>query len=334
MSRERLRRDRVGGEARKIATLGHELLDLVLDGATDQDHVLAVDGRGRIRPLEGLHREGLEALVVEVEDGGLVVAVLGDVGPHLLLLAADLDRRRPRHLRPATDRLDGERDALEGGDGALAERVQEVDRVHEEQVAVLVHDRLVAVDGVALHLLPDALDGVLPVRTLLVEEDAILAVELGVAERRELHVAGRLVLGVDAIGDLVGRVVVDQVTDIRSVELRSHDHRTVGIGKDHDVHQLGAASLRPLLGVEDEGDLAVLGADGVARQVAGIAGLREEDVRLGLEALGEGSEQEGQHWGLPWLGPKNRLRAGLPRIPTGNATAGQNMHEIPNSVKD
>lgn len=317
MSRERLRRDRVGGEARKIVTLGHELLDLVLDGAADQDHVLAVDGRGRVRPLEGLHREGLEALVVEVEDGGLVVAVLGDVGPHLLLLVADLDRRRPRHLRPATDRLGGEGDGAEGGDGVLAERVEEIGRVHEEQVAVLVDDRLVAVDGVALHLLPDALDGVLSVRALVVEEDAVLAVELGVTERRQLDVAERPVLRVDALADLVGRVAVDQIPDVRGVELRGHDHRAAGIGEDPDVHQLGAAGLRPVHGVEDEGDLAVLGADGVAHQVAGIAGLHEEDVRLGLEALGEGSEQEGQHWGLlGWVRKPASCRPAA--IPDGN----------------
>lgn len=322
------------GPALDLELLGLRV-DVLAGGAVgDEDHLLAVDGRGRVRSLEGLHREGLEGLVVEEVDG-VLIAIRLDVRPHLLLLVTDLDGRRTRQLRALADRLDLHRGVAEGGDGVLAKRVEEVERVHEEQIAALVDERLVAVHGVALQLFPDALDEVLAVLVLGVEEHAGLAVELGVAERRELRAAGRLVLAVDAPADRVVGAVGDQAANVRGVQLRGHQHRTVGVGEDRHVHELRAAGLGAVDRVEHERDLPVQRADGVPGEVVGIAGLHEEGVGVVDEALVEGTKREdGQHWRTPFLfGSKNRLRAGLPRIPTGNANSRRNMPSIRKLVK-
>lgn len=308
----------------------------LLDDVTDEDHVLAVRRGRRVRALEGLRRDRHEALVVEVELRGLAIAVLGDIGPDLRLLTAELERCHPRHLRPAADSRGSERDGVEGGDGVLAEGVQEIGGVHEEQVAVLVDERLVTIERVAPHLLPDTLDDVLAIVIAVVEEYTGLAIELGVAECRELGAARSLVLAVDALADRVDGIVVDQGADVRGVALGGHEHRTVGVGEDRHVHELRAAGLGAIDRVEDEHDLVALRADGVTGEVVGIAGLRKEGVGVVGEARVEFNERDGgQHdENSVSLWSKNRLRAGLPQIPTGNANSRRNMPDPHKLVKD
>ncbi len=276
-----------------------EGLALVLGLVADQDHVVAVHGRSGVGAVEGLGVELLEGLEVEEVDHVLALVLL-DVGPHLLLRAVDLDRGGARHLGAVADHdllLGLVDDPLEG---VAAQDVQEGDGGHGGQEVAHVDQRHVAVDGGALDVLPHALHDVLAVAVEVVEEDADLVVQLGVAQGRELDAPGGLVLGVDGPADLVRLLAVDLGGELRAVALADDQHGRVR--QDGDVEQLDAARLRAVDGVEDEGDVVAVRVDGVPGQDLGVAGLREDLVAgLGvLQALEEELEQVGAlvHWTL------------------------------------
>ncbi len=294
-----LRGDLVGDEAGRGLARDRVGLDGVVarvHRAGDEHEVLPVVARGDVVTVELLHGDHLERLLVEEEDLRLGVAVgLLDVGPDLGLLAGDGDLGRAGHLDAEADGLDL-RGAIVDRLRVVAEVGEELLRGEEDRVPVRVDERHDAIDGVALELRAHLEGRLVAVLVGVDEDDRRVLVELGVAEGRELHVAGVGVVALEADRDVRELVVVD-LAEVAGGGLHGDEHGgLVRLGEDGDVEELGeAVALGPVHLVQLVPDLPVrVAPDGVTGEMLGEAVLGDEGFAIGAETLVE-EREDGQH---------------------------------------